>query len=295
MRVGTAVGATMGCALALACGLTSVGSLEPADSGADPTVLDAGLHDASDRRDATTDAGEDAAEGGLVDATTDADASADAGAGLAHLFDGTNDFVRITRQVQDDFTLEAWINTTTSRNGSNFYDGLGLLYADVSGAANDFGTSILNGKFAFGGVSTTVQSTTTVTSGTWVHVAAVRVKATGKMSVLVNGAAEANVTGSTASLNAPPSIDFGGNTIDNRYFKGMIDEVRIWNVARTAADIQATMRVRLVGNEPGLVGYYRFDEGSGVTAVDSSPSGNAGSLGNGDATARPTWVPSTAF
>jgi hypothetical protein len=273
MRVGTALAAALACAPVFACGLSVVGTLEPADSGAGPTVLDAGPDDAS----------------------APADASADAGAGLALLFDGTNDFVRVTRQVQDDFTLEAWINTTTSRTGSNFYDGLGLLYADVAGLANDFGTSILNGKFAFGGVSTTVQSTTTVTSGTWIHVAAVRVKATGKMSVLVNGVDEASATGSTATLDAPKSIDFGGNTIDSRYFKGMIDEVRIWNIARTAAEIKATMRVRLAGNEPGLVGYYRFDEGSGVTAEDSSPSGNAGSLGNGDAGARPTWVPSSAF
>jgi hypothetical protein len=74
-----------------------------------------------------------------------------------------------------------------------------------------------------------------------------------------------------------------------------MDEVRVWNVARTAAQIQGTMRMRLVGNEAGLVGYWRFDDGTGTTARDNTASANNGSLGNGNAGARPTWVASDAF
>jgi hypothetical protein len=60
------------------------------------------------------------------------------------------------------------------------------------------------------------------------------------------------------------------------YYTGSIDEVRVWNVARTQAEIARDMNARLVGNEPGLVGYYRFDEGSGSVAVDATGRGNDG-------------------
>jgi Concanavalin A-like lectin/glucanases superfamily len=65
-------------------------------------------------------------------------------------------------------------------------------------------------------------------------------------------------------------IGWADNTEPDAYFNGQIDEVRIWNVARSAADIQQTMSVRLTGSEPGLVAYWRFDEMTGDVAVDSS-------------------------
>jgi hypothetical protein len=266
----------------------SAGGAEAAsDGGGGPTfTLDDGGMDG-----AISDASNDAPDG---DAST-VDAS-EAGSTGALELDGIDDFARVLRQVQADFTLEAWIRTTTSRAGSNFYDGLGVIYADVAGSANDFGTSILNGKLAFGTVDLTIQSTSTVTTGVWVHVAAVRVQASGTMRVLVNGTQEAQTTsGSTAQLNAPSTINFGGNTIDNRYFKGTMDEVRIWNVARTTAQIQGAMKTRLAGNEAGLVGYWRFDDGSGSVAIDSSGSANSASLGAGTVAAQPAWVSPGAF
>jgi hypothetical protein len=53
-------------------------------------------------------------------------------------------------------------------------------------------------------------------------------------------------------------------------WQGKIDEFRVWSVFRTAAEIQANMRVMLRGTEPGLVAYYKFDEGSGMTAADAT-------------------------
>jgi len=295
---------TSGVALVAACGFDGAGGRFDAEPVAD------GGDEASASADSSPDADEGPADGALFDAANDAnaDASADAakdastvdaseaGSIAALAFDGVDDFVRVLRQVQADFTLEAWIKTTTSRAGSNFYDGLGVIYADVSGSANDFGTSILNGKFAFGTVDLTIQSSSTVTSGLWVHVAAVRIQSSGTMRVFVNGTQETQTTsGSTALLNAPTNVNFGGNTIDSRYFTGAMDEVRIWNVARTAAQIQGAMKTRLVGNEPGLVGYWRFDDGAGNVATDSTASANTGSLGGGTAAARPAWISPGAF
>src|SRR5439155_25251518 len=116
-------------------------------------------------------------------------------------------YLQASRVVQDDFTLEAWIQTSSSLAGTNFYQGNGLIYADVGGSANDFGAAILSDKFAFGvgNPDTTIVSTTTVTTGQWVHVAATRRRTTGEIQVIVNGQLESAMTvAQTASLTGQP-------------------------------------------------------------------------------------------
>ena len=54
------------------------------------------------------------------------------------------------------------------------------------------------------------------------------------------------------------------------------------------------MNSRLTGDEDGLVGYWRLDDGSGDTATDSSSSANHGDLGQGGLWADPSWVTSDA-
>ena len=74
----------------------------------------------------------------------------------------------------------------------------------------------------------------------------------------------------------------------NRYLHGALDELRIWNVARTQEELQANMAVDLTGNESGLVGYWKFNTGSGNTIYDSTPNRNNGTLsGTPDL---PQWV-----
>jgi len=75
----------------------------------------------------------------------------------------------------------------------------------------------------------------------------------------------------------------------NQKFQGQIDEVRLWNRARSQDEIQRSMNYRLVGNEPGLIGYWRFDEAAGNTVHDQTDNANHGTIdGN------PQWVISEA-
>ncbi len=62
------------------------------------------------------------------------------------------------------------------------------------------------------------------------------------------------------------------------YFDGAIDDVRIWNVARSPAEIQAALHSPLTGNQPGLVACWNFDDG---TCKDLSGHGNNGALKGG--------------
>jgi len=92
-------------------------------------------------------------------------------------------------------------------------------------------------------------------------------------------------------------LTIGGNP-RGAYFNGQIDEFRLWNVARSQADIMSTMGTTLVGNEDGLVGYWKFDDGTGTTAKDSvttaGHTAHDGTLMATMATQLPTWVDSTA-
>lgn len=65
-------------------------------------------------------------------------------------------------------------------------------------------------------------------------------------------------------------------------FKGDVDEIRIWNVVRSAEEIQQTLNEALTGREPGLVACWTFDENEGQIVRDISPNRLNGTLGTSD-------------
>lgn len=66
------------------------------------------------------------------------------------------------------------------------------------------------------------------------------------------------------------------------YFKGAMDELRIWNYARTQAEIDSSINIKLTGKEPGLVGYWDFNQNtSDAYALDRTGNGNNGQLVGG--------------
>jgi len=85
---------------------------------------------------------------------------------------------------------------------------------------------------------------------------------TGSFSAFTNGTR--NYLGQTVSTN-----DTSAN------FKGAMDEVRVWRVARTEEQIRQTMFQRLSGREEGLAGLWNFDDGK---ADDATPAGHHGKL-----------------
>ena len=78
------------------------------------------------------------------------------------------------------------------------------------------------------------------------------------------------------------------NAMADRTLKGLIDEVRIWNSARTAEELENTRYARLNGDESGLVGYWNFDDRAAV-ATDFSGDGKHGTINGG------TYTPSSVF
>ncbi|MHC4266511.1 MAG: LamG-like jellyroll fold domain-containing protein, partial [Planctomycetota bacterium] len=111
----------------------------------------------------------------------------------------------------------------------------------------------------------------------------------------VNDGGSYNGTGGSLTYSSGSSYI---GTVFDRWFTldGILDDVRVYNRALSEEEIRSTMHIRLNGNEPGLVGYWDFDEGEGQAAYDMTANANDGQLGStaGVDESDPEWVESDA-
>ena len=133
----------------------------------------------------------------------------------------------------------------------------------------------------------------------WHHIAATYSASEDYARLYVDGALVAEDSGFGTLLHTPGDLWIGDTLIrSDENYSGQIDEVRVWSVARTQCDIRHNMNRKLRGDELGLIGWWRFDEGSGQTVSDSSSFGNDGYLGRNDDpggdSADPLWIESQA-
>ena len=112
--------------------------------------------------------------------------------------------------------------------------------------------------------------------GVWHHVAAVLDGPNRRVALYLDGELIAEDTDwehHSASTSAP--VQVGVMTYKPIPFEGEIDELRVWNIARTQEEIKASMHTTLKGDDAGLIGYWDFEGG---TAEDRSKNGNDGTL-----------------
>jgi len=114
----------------------------------------------------------------------------------------------------------------------------------------------------------------------------------GTVNLYLNGVVDRTATGVRTPYVGTEPVAFGreGN-FPGGYLNGILDEVRIWKVARTGTEIAASMS-RLKGKSSGLVGWWRFNEGEGDVAKDATKNRNHGRLGSdvGTDPFDPSWV-----
>ena len=119
---------------------------------------------------------------------------------------------------------------------------------------------------------------------TWTHIAGVINAKKDYMKIFVNGyeVGHRHYNGKDSFVKCRLPLRIGAtHRIDQEAqssFVGQIDEVRVWNVARTEQQIRSDMNTQLNGDEPGLVGYWKFDEETEDRISDSSLNKNDGKL-----------------
>lgn len=170
-----------------------------------------------------------------------AGAVADA-ADSAATFDGVDDYARVPNTIKDDFSIEFWFKSTRGvGTGNQWWQGVGMVDADVFGDQNDFGVSLRADGRVVAGVGTPdvsiVSTAGGYNDGGWHHVVFTRVKNSGVMRLYVDGAFAGTATGSTQSLTSPTTIDIGRSHDDVRYLAGSLDEVALYNVALSQATV----------------------------------------------------------
>lgn len=163
--------------------------------------------------------------------------------GQAVQLGGTNSFVKLPAPVTNDFSVAYWVKTTSVGAAGQWWAGKCMVDADIPGVANDWGISVVGNHAAFGigntGNGTTIESTTNINDGTWHHVAATRVNATGAMKLYVDGALQASGVGSTSLRDGPGGIRVGSTLFGGSYLTGAIDDLKIFNYSVTATQVAA--------------------------------------------------------
>lgn len=179
---------------------------------------------------------------------------------------------------ETDFTIEMWFKSDGGTNETLLSNGKGDGTDDnTSGWSLGIGSS---GKLMIESNGSEILGTTDVTDHKWHHLAIV-VDTKGNSKLLVDAQEEASVesdlfNGFGGSKLAIGQRDWyeGADNHNDRHFEGSIDELRIWNTARTVDQITRDRFNKLGGDEPGLIEYYPFEEyqvnGFGITEVTSS-------------------------
>jgi hypothetical protein len=173
-------------------------------------------------------------------------------------FDGSDDHIKTptsTDYESTDATIECWVRTEA-----------------LSGNACILGYRSVTTRYSFHMNATTIGMwngsayrtiNRTFTPGQWYHLAFVMTASTTTIyvngtSIGTTGHARSNVTGVEFFVGVAMS-----NTLSiMEPFKGAMDDIRIWNVARTATQIQNNMYSDLAGTETNLVRYWNFNQGA---------------------------------
>jgi Concanavalin A-like lectin/glucanases superfamily/Secretion system C-terminal sorting domain len=189
-------------------------------------------------------------------------------------------------QFTQDFTLECWVYVPTPAFG-----GTEIHLIECYGFSNVGGfvlrlsqTNKVKG-YAMGATNYPVTGNTSIQFNTWNHVATTYNSTTGDLKVFLNGIQDGLDSPNISIYNNATTLKIGArgddNNINNSIF---LDEVRIWNIAKTESEIANDMNSCLSGNETGLVLYYDFENEtvSGII-TDKTANNNDGTyISNGE-------------
>ncbi|OGG01585.1 hypothetical protein A2Z33_04555 [Candidatus Gottesmanbacteria bacterium RBG_16_52_11] len=208
--------------------------------------------------------------------------------GSAVFFDGTDDKAEESNTapqslvITGSVTLSAWVNRTAGGTdddivritGSGAGEPGNIAYKLFYNGSDDR----LRWQHQYGAglnIAFSSPNNPTVVSGVWVYVAAVRDATAKTVTFYENGIRLGNpVSYSDNATGGTNNPDFGFGTASGDEFNGSIDDVRIYNYARTQAQIAWEF------NQGAPVAYWQFDDCQGTTAYNAAPTASGAAPGN---------------
>ncbi len=210
------------------------------------------------------------------------------------VFDGNNDLLEIADNplldIANELTVTVWVNPANIPGG-------GLM--SIISKDENFEFHIDSSGRIFwwwGGGVRELTSSGTLTPGVWQHVAIVYSASGAFQRIYINGVEDPNTNNQSASLtlNNDPFQVGGDQGFAGREFDGLLDEVRVYDIALSATQVADVMNQTHPCAPPPPVLYYAMDEtlwaGAG-SVVDSSGNNNDGSPLGGAAPASPASNP----
>ncbi|MCF8261569.1 MAG: T9SS type A sorting domain-containing protein [Melioribacteraceae bacterium] len=193
-------------------------------------------------------------------------------------FDGDGDYVSVEYNSSLDFstgTVEFWMKAQAGHNQTHtlvaMREGTTRFHIVVQQDLNVLG--LWNGL--------NYNSTTaSITADTWTHIAYVFGAST--TEIYVNGSSIGTLPNTINTGVTGRKLYFGQNGDNGEYFKGAIDEIRIWNDERTSQEILDNYQAELNGSQPNLIAYYRMNEGSGTSTKNWLQNGILSGVLNGN-------------
>jgi len=222
--------------------------------------------------------------------------STDTFTGNALEMDGTDDYVNILHNdilnPTGSFTIEMWAKLYSGsgnadliskhkNEGGNARSGYAIEY--------DHTNNKIKGVLGSSNGWTIVEGPAWDTN-VWHHVALVYDAGTDLLELFDNGKSQGTSTLSDPAYNSMDLRIGSSHNYPTNLFSGVVEEVRMWEVARDSLEIRENMHLSLDGQENGLISYWQFNEGSGTTTDDFSCNNN-GILTNMDTLN--CWVSST--
>ena len=205
------------------------------------------------------------------------------GPGSALNFDGINEsvYTDLGDLSGSEITIEYWFKGSNTQSAVRQQDANNYIVAgwhDLHILSNDGGVE--NGLLVGAGAE----------DGNWHHIAMTwkQNTADGFVSYLDGELVESRNSSNTPIPNIINNVLIGSFQGASEFITGQLDEIRIWNIARSQSEIVQTMDSFLQGNENGLISYWQLNEGTGMLTHDYA-GGFQGTLVNMDET---NWVSS---
>ena len=176
--------------------------------------------------------------------------------------DSNDEYVAINNiQVpEENLTIEMWIKQENTTNDTDALINLG----GYDGQRLTIKSNVLGASW---GIEDYAQEAMTLNA--WHHLAYV-VENKKLKEIYVDGVAQTIIGDKNITMPSPifQIASYYQDTADDKNFKGVIDELRIWSSTRTFSQINSNKDIELTGSEINLIGYWNFNDGSGSKLID---------------------------